>query len=136
MSSAEQVIRGIEAAGGVLTIHGDRIRCRLPEDASPMLEELRARREEVLLVLRQRGVAPSMPGGVRLAQWNLKDPPILIESSAVVTEPAVFARATLEQLRSAIDNRKRWVGWSVPQLIERLAQVGVSVVLEKEITIR
>jgi hypothetical protein len=108
----------------------------LPEEASPMLEELRARREEILLLLRQRGGAPSMPRGVQLIQWNLKDPPILIESSAVVTDPALFARATLEQLRSAIENRKRWVGWSVPQLVERLAQVGVSVALEREANIR
>src|SRR4029077_6879980 len=109
MSSAEQVIKGIEAVGGGLTIQGDRIRCRLPEGASSLLEELRARREEVLIVLRHRGEAPSMPRGVQLVQWNLKHPPILIESSAVVTDPALFARATLEQLRSAIDNRRRWV---------------------------
>jgi hypothetical protein len=53
-----------------------------------------------------------------------------------VTDPAVFARTTLEELRVALDNPKRWVGWSVAQLIERLAQVGVSVVLEKEVNIR
>jgi hypothetical protein len=136
MSSAEQVIRNIEAVGGVLTIHGDRIRCRIPEEACPLLEDLRASREEVLLLLLQRSAAPSMPRGVQLIQWNLKDPPILIESSAVVSDPALFALSTLKQLGSAIDNRKRWVGWSVPQLVERLAQVGVTVALDKEATIR
>jgi hypothetical protein len=44
----------------------------------------------------------------------------------------LFASTTLEQLRVALANPKRWVGWSVSQLIERLAQVGVTVVLEND----
>jgi hypothetical protein len=132
MSSAEQVIRNIEAVGGVLSIHGDRLRCRLPEQASAMLEALRAKRDEVLSILRQRGDAPPMPRGVKLVRWELKDPPILVESSAVVIDPSLFARTTIDQLRSAIENPKRWVGWSVPQLVERLALVGVLVVLERK----
>ena len=133
MSSAEQLIERIEAAGGVLAIQGDRIRCRIPEDATPLLEELRARREAVFLLLRERSAAPTMPPGLRLVQWNLKDPPVLIESSAIVTDSEMFARTTLEQLRIALENPKRWVGWSVPQLIERLSQVGVSVFLRREV---
>jgi hypothetical protein len=65
-------------------------------------------------------------------KWSLKDPPVAIETCAVVTEPALFASTTLEQLRVALANPKRWVGWSVSQLIERLAQVGVTVVLEND----
>lgn len=38
--------------------------------------------------------------------------------------------STLEQLRVALTQPKRWVGWSVPQLVDRLAQVGVFVALE------
>jgi hypothetical protein len=63
-------------------------------------------------------------------KWNLKEPPVAIESCAVVIEPALFARTTLEQLSIALQNPKRWIGWSVSQLVERLAQVGVAVALE------
>jgi hypothetical protein len=63
-------------------------------------------------------------------QWSLKEPPVAIETCAVVTEPALFASTTLEQLRVVLANPKRWVGWGVFQLIERLAQVGVTVALE------
>jgi hypothetical protein len=73
-----------------------------------------------------------MPSGVRLVEWNLKEPPVAIETCAVVTDSAQFARSTLEQLRTALAQRKRWVGWSVAQLIDRLAQVGVTVVLESK----
>jgi hypothetical protein len=51
MISAHDVIDRIEAAGGVLTLQGDRIRCRLPEDACPLLDELRAGRDEVFALL-------------------------------------------------------------------------------------
>jgi hypothetical protein len=70
-----------------------------------------------------------MPPGVQLLEWLLKRPPVAIETFAVVTEPALFAVTTLEQLRRALSNSKSWVGWSIPQLIDRLAQVGVTVEL-------
>ena len=78
------------------------------------------------------GRSPSlaMPPGVRLISWNLKDPPVAIETCAVVIGTALFARTTLEQLRIAIEKPTRWVGWTVPQLVDRLAQVGVVVALE------
>jgi hypothetical protein len=68
-----------------------------------------------------------MPQGIRLIEWCLKEPPVALESCAVVVDPASFARTTLEQLRVALENPKQWVGWSIPQLVDRLAQVGVTV---------
>jgi hypothetical protein len=87
-------------------------------------------RSEVAVYLKARRAIPPMPEGIRLISWNLKDPPVAIEMCAVVTGPALFAKTTLEQLRVALENPKRWVGWSIPQLIDRLAQVGVIVALE------
>jgi len=75
---------------------------------------------------------PEMPPGVRLVAWNLREPPVLIETSAVVVNPALFARTMLTQLTTALANPKSWIGWSAPQLIDRLAQVGVFVKLAKE----
>ncbi len=75
------------------------------------------------------GCSP-MPEGVRLVRWKLKEPPIAMETCTVVTDPARFASTTLAQLKAALANPGRWVGWSVPQLIDRLAQVGVTVALE------
>lgn len=132
MTDAEQVIEGIEAAGGVLAIHGQRIRCQLPEDATYLLEELRKRRSEVLAALRRRTTIPLLPSGVRLLGWHLKEPPIAIESYAIVIDPALFARSTLEQLCNALENPKRWIGWTIPQLMDRLAQVGVTVEVSQE----
>src|SRR5437660_384400 len=71
-----------------------------------------------------------MPPAVRLVGWNLKQPPVALETCSVVTDCVLFARTTVEQLRTALDQPKRWVGWSVAQLIDRLAQVGVIVAVE------
>jgi hypothetical protein len=77
-------------------------------------------------------IRPDMPPGVRLVAWSPKEPPVVIETSAVVVNPALFAQTTLEQLTTALASPERWIGWSVPQLIDRLAQVGVFVKLGKE----
>ena len=130
MTAAEQVIGCIEAVGGVLAVHGERIRCRLPEDATHLLEELRRCRSDALAVLRSRNGVPAIPPGVQLIEWRLKRPPVAIETCAVVTNPDLFARSTLDQLGMALKHPKRWVGWRIPQLIDRLAQVGVIVAVE------
>ena len=77
-------------------------------------------------------VIPIVPVGVRLVKWNLKEPPVAIDTCSIVLDSELFARTMLEQLRLALANPKRWVGWSVPQLVDRLAQVGVTVALENE----
>jgi hypothetical protein len=130
VTRAEQVIECIEAVGGALAIRGERIRCRLPQDATYLVEELRECRSEVLSALLRRETIQPVAPGVRLVKWNLKEPPIAIETCAIVTEPGLFARTTIEQLRIALENPERSVGWSIPQLVDRLEQVGVKVALE------
>jgi hypothetical protein len=130
VNHAEQVIESVRAVGGTLAISGQRIRCRLPQGATHLLDELRRCRNDVEMALRSRETTPPMPPGVVLLEWQLKEPPLAIETFAIVTDPGLFAATTVEQLRVALSNSRRWVGWSVPQLIERLAQVGVIVKLD------
>jgi hypothetical protein len=124
------IVSRLEVAGGKLTLDGERIRYSIPSgdaEARSLLAELRKRKPEVAYLLRTRS---AMPPGVRLIAWSLKELPIAIEYYAVVTDPAKFASVTLGELRERLKNPKRKYGWSVPQLINRLAQVGVSVALE------
>lgn len=127
MSSIQELVDRIEDAGGVLRLYGAKIIYDLPEEATPLLDRLRANKNAVVEVLRQREALPAMPPGIRLVSWNLKEPPVAIEYYAVVTDPAKFARATLEELAERISNPRRQYGWTVVQLIDRLAQVGVTV---------
>lgn len=66
----------------------------------------------------------------KVVEWKLKQAPVTLSSFAVVTNTELFARSSLEQLRVALDNAKRWAGWSVAELVERLANVGVKVELK------
>jgi hypothetical protein len=134
MTGAPEVVSRIEGLGGYLALEGDRnIRYRLPNDnaeSTALLQAVKAEKEAIVAYLRTRATIPTMPHGVSLIAWKLKEPPVAIETCAVVVDTVLFAKSTLEQLRIALTEPKRWVGWSVPQLIDRLAQVGVQVALE------
>ena len=133
--SVSQILGEVEAAGIAVRLDREGVRIWFPEpqqreELAGQVAFLRTHRDEVTEFLRKRVAIPEMPPWVRLVKWNLKEPPVAIETCGVVTEPALFASTTLEQLRIVLANPKRWVGWSVFQLIERLAQVGVIVKLD------
>jgi hypothetical protein len=77
----------------------------------------------------EQAAIPPMPLGVCLLTWRLREPPVVIDTCSVVIDPYRFALTTLEQLRLATAEPGRWVGWTVPQLVDRLHQVGVHVAL-------
>jgi hypothetical protein len=133
-----EVVSRIEELGGYLALDAEGgIRYRVPKgsrEAQALLGVVRAESEVILAYLQNRQArqtAPDLPHGIRLVKWILNEPPVAIEACAVVVNPGLFARMTLEQLGIALAHPKRWVGWSVPQLIDRLAQVGVVVMLEE-----
>ena len=130
-----EAVNQVEATGGAFRLNGAKVRVWYPgyEQRDQLIGHvsfLRAHRDEAAAFLRARALV--IPPGVRLLAWSLKEPPVAIEACAVVTDPRLFAKTTLEQLRKALAYPKRWVGWSVPQLIDRLGQVGVVVVLESK----
>lgn len=133
MNSALELVKRIESAGGVLALKdSERIMYDLPTDMVPLLVELRARKGEVVQVLRQREEIPDMPPGVHLISWNLKEAPIAIEACSIVTNPAVFARTTLQQLRAALAGKRHLAGnWTIRDLVDRLEQVGVKVEVDE-----
>ena len=75
---------------------------------------------------------PPRPPGTVLLSWELKPAPVTIGAGETVTDPAKFARGCLEQLGIALVNPRCRVGWSVTQLLDRLAQVGVVVALQSK----
>ena len=101
----EELIAEFEGAGGVLSLEGDKIFCEIPP-AIPdeALEELRAIREQVKVVLRERQLSrpPALPSGVRLIAWQPKDPPIVLTRWSIVTNVPTFVETTLRQLQHAI----------------------------------
>ncbi len=132
MSRALEIVSEIEALGGCLSLDGDdAIRYRMPEDAAHFLNELRAQKSEVVLILRKRKEIPPMPAGARLVHWEPKPAPVVLTQSSVVTEVDRFIRMTLLELKAALAG-KRWQSghWSVRDLVDRLEECGVRVEIE------
>lgn len=128
MTSAEEVVESIEAAGGVLALHGESIHCRIPEGAAGMLNDLRAHKEEVLVALRRREELPTMPTGVRLLRWEPKSAPVVLAHYAVVTNVRPFVLMTLLELKAALAGKRWQSGHREPrELVDRLEQCGVYV---------
>src|SRR5258708_32183787 len=126
--NVSETLKEIEAVGIAMRLEGQKVRIWYPDpqqrtEFAGQIAFLRSHRSEVVELLRMRATIPSMPPRVRLIEWHLKEPPIGIESATVVTDPGLFARTTLTQLGMTLVNPVRRVGWSVPQLIERLSQV-------------
>jgi hypothetical protein len=133
-TTAWESVAEAEALGIRFRLIGDRIRATLPGEhpdrLADVIERLRANREEVAELLQKRATVPTMPQGVKLVVWNPKEPPVAIETCSVVVDVSLFIRSTLAQLGAALENEKRWLGWSVPQLTDRLRLVGVVVEVE------
>jgi len=51
---ALEVVEAILAAGGALVLNGDKIRYQIPEQAAPLVSELRRLKPDVVLLLKER----------------------------------------------------------------------------------
>jgi hypothetical protein len=74
---------------------------------------------------------PAMPKGVRLIRWEPKAAPVAIDVCSVVENVPKFIESELRALDSRLNNP--WTihgGFTVPQMLDRLAQAGLEVELE------
>lgn|SRR5262249_31371575 len=125
---ANELIAAVEAVGGKLALDGDRLCYDLPEHAESLLEQIRTRRDDICQLLAKRQQVPIPPAGVRILEWNVLAPPIVISNFAVINDPDKFARSTLARLGHSLEGRSWLAGnWSIRDLVERLEQVGVKV---------
>ncbi len=69
-----------------------------------------------------------MPEGVKLLCWDMKRPPVAIETCTIVNDVPLFIRTTMRQLECALKGDCLGAGnWPVRTLVERLESVGVKV---------
>ena len=75
---------------------------------------------------------PPLPKGVRLILYAPKRPPVAIEQCSVVTNVDLFIRTTLADLEGKLNDATGVKGgWTVPQMLDRLRQVGLVLEIEK-----
>ena len=133
-----EILVELEAAGAAFRLDGETVRVSYPDDEcreglSGQIALLRDRREEVAAYLKQRDAIPQMPVGVQLVRWNPKPAPVAIDVCSVVVDVPKFVQSELLALDSRLNNP--WTihgGFTVPQILDRLAQAGVVVALAVE----
>jgi hypothetical protein len=128
MSAALELIRTVEANGGQLRVE-DGWLVIAPEDAAtPVLEELRQHKAELIAELAGR---PAMPAGVRLISWSPREAPIRLSQCSTVTDVEKFIRSTLRQVEARLSG-KDWLagGWGLSGLLARLEACGCVVALD------
>src|SRR5713101_7343072 len=105
MTSAAAIVAEAESVGIRLRLVDGKIKAAFPADLrlrlAPLLERLRANRNEVAELLKKRSDIPPMPPGVRLVAWEPKQPPVILTRLSVVIAVPLFIRSTLEQLEDA-----------------------------------
>jgi hypothetical protein len=130
------IVSEVEIAGVAFQLEGERVHVEYPDDEcreelAEQIAFLRARRAEVIAFLKTRSVVPPMPEGVRLVRWEPKSGPVAIDVCSVVVDVAKFIHSELRALDSRLNNP--WTihgGFTVPQMLDRLAQAGLEVELE------
>jgi hypothetical protein len=88
-------------------------------------------RSEVVAYLKAPSAFPPMPEGVRLVRWEPMAAPVRLDVCSVVFDVPKFIESELRALDSRLNNP--WTihgGFTVAQMLDRLAQAGVEAELE------
>jgi len=139
---AIDAVAAFEALGGTLELHGEQVevvyQTHLRQAVSPLLGELRAHREAVRAFLRERssgGRAPAecppLPPAVRLLRYAPKVAPVAVQPCSIVTDVGKFIRAYLEDLEWRLAHPNTYACASLPEILAKLAEVGVELKIEQ-----
>ena len=142
MSMTANPIDRLRELGGNVFLDGEKIRYRIPatDEARQLVGEIRANREAIIALLRDREsrapsldeVRASLPPGIRLVSYQPKEAPFAVAPVSVVTDAGRFYRAYLADLRERLQKPN---GYSCPRLediLAKLASAGVQIELGAE----
>lgn len=134
MSDATEILAELQRRGVSAAVEGNTLRLRpkrVLDDA--LLARVREHKADMLLEIAQQILknCPRLPKGVRLLRWEPKAPPVAIDVCSIVVDLSKFIEGELRTLDSRLNNP--WTihgGFSVPQMLDRLRQVGLEVELD------
>jgi hypothetical protein len=74
---------------------------------------------------------PRLPHGLRLVSYSPKRPPVALEQCSIVTNVQLFIQSSLADLEDRLNRPKvNRYGWTVPQILDRLRQVGLVIEID------
>ena len=129
MSLTQAILDEMSQRGVTARVDGATVRLK-PREAldDDLLARIKEHKPEIIRAL---AAIPPMPEGVRLVNWEPKPAPVAIDVCSVVVDVPKFVQGELRALDSRLNNP--WTihgGFTVPQILDRLRQVGVEVALE------
>jgi hypothetical protein len=136
-----ETVHEFESRGGEFVLDGERVHVKYPPDLldvfAPILATLRANRQQVEMLIRERhGVPappepPALPRGVRLIRYAPKEPPVAVAPVSIVTNVDKFIRHHLAELDARLNHSIQIRGGgSVFEILAKLAEVGLELRLE------
>ncbi len=139
MSAAAEILGELQKRGVTIRADGDTLTLkprRALDDA--LLASVREAKPAILEALREKPTyawpstaVPKAP--FEIVKDEFKIAPVRLSPYETVTDTFKFAMSTLAQLRKKLENPKARVGWEVGQLLDRLAAVGLTVVIDEEV---
>jgi len=141
LSDIDFLLEEVRRLGGKFHLREDGVKVEYPEevreDMRPILDKLRQKRDEVckLLYKQASGIpappgCPPIPAGVRLKKYAPKPGPVLIAPWSLVAHPDQFIAACFRDLDWRLKHPKSYAAPPIPQILAKLAEVGVEVELE------
>ncbi len=132
MSTTANPIDRLQELGGELFLQGGFIRYRVPKgnpEAHELLAEIRKDRQAFIALLQDRESKPpsldeiqaSLPPGVKLVNYEPKQPPFAVAPVSIVANAGKFYRAYLADLRERVLKPE---GYSCPPLADILAKLA------------
>ena len=141
MTKLDQTVAEFEFEGGEFALDGNRVNVLyLPEhreDLAPILATLRAHREAVERIVRERLAGVSAPAGcpklsprVRLIRYDPKTPPVAAQPCSIATDVDKFIRSYLRDLQFRLEHPEAYACAPLPEILAKLADVGVELALD------
>jgi len=133
VNSAQTILDEMARRGVTVRVDGETLRLG-PRGAldDDLLTRIKQHKPEIILALAPRA-CPSLPQGVRLVRWEPKSPPVAIDVCSVVVDVPKFVQGELRALDSRLNNpRPIDGGFTVPQMLDQLRQVGLEVELQEK----
>lgn len=131
MSGVHSILAEITIRGVAVRVDGETLRLK-PREAldDDLLARIKEHKLEILRALAPPSY-PHLPKGIRLIRYEAKSPPVSIDMCSVVVDVSKFVQSELRAVGSRLNNpRTIHGGFTVPQMLDRLRQVGLEVELD------
>jgi hypothetical protein len=138
--SATDLLDRLSFFGCQVRVEGDKLKVRGPDrpEVEGLVSELRREREAAIAFLRDRESKPpsldeiqaSLPPGVKLVNYEPKQPPFAVAPVSVVTNAGKFFRAYLGDLRWRLEHPEGYAAQPLPDILAKLAEAGLELKID------